>query len=432
MVCSMGGIGMQQVSVETAIIGAGPAGLAAAQVLRGADVLVLEAGPVVGDRSQEDPATLLEGVGGAGLYSDGKFSFWPSATVVWELDPRLLDKARRSLDGLLTRHGIDVASIGDATASILPTTIMHTRFDKHYPSIYVPLDVRARMISELSSGVDILTASRVSRIAARSPGWMLHGETHGDGLRVICKNLVIAAGRYGSLLVQDCLPQRAQTPIRVEVGVRIEQPAEHFFLKNHPRLDPKLIYRSSDRSIEWRTFCCCRNGAVVTGRSYGIESVSGHADGPPTAHSNVGFNVRILDRRSIEAEWPRMRERLTRTHAPVQSKLGSLLDERTRLPSETAMLAEVLGRAMSARLSAGLAALVQDFPEGRLEQASIAGPTVEGVGMYLRHDSRLKTPLPGLWVAGDSAGDFRGLTAALISGYVVGNAVLRPSDGVDE
>ena len=38
-------------------------------------------------------------------------------------------------------------------------------------------------------------------------------------------------------------------------------------------------------------------------------------------------------------------------------------------------------------------------------------------------------PLPGLWVAGDSAGDFRGLTAALISGFVAGAAISDMSEG---
>src|SRR4051812_20411722 len=70
-------------SKDTVIIGGGPAGLACARVLadQGRSCLVLEMGerhPLRGP---------VNGLGGAGLYSDGKFSFWPSGTALWQLLP---------------------------------------------------------------------------------------------------------------------------------------------------------------------------------------------------------------------------------------------------------------------------------------------------------------------------------------------------------
>src|SRR5262249_9683400 len=72
---------------DVIVIGAGPAGLAAAACCRarGRDYLVVEMGSLVGQRDHADQRGLGMGVGGSGLYSDGKFSFFPSATALWKL-----------------------------------------------------------------------------------------------------------------------------------------------------------------------------------------------------------------------------------------------------------------------------------------------------------------------------------------------------------
>ena len=76
---------------DVAIVGAGPAGLSAARALRFAapslSVSVFESGSLrdPGD-PLGDPARLVRGVGGAGLWSDGKFSFFPSASRLWGLE----------------------------------------------------------------------------------------------------------------------------------------------------------------------------------------------------------------------------------------------------------------------------------------------------------------------------------------------------------
>jgi len=88
-------------------------------------------------------------------------------------------------------------------------------------------------------------------------------------------------------------------------------------------------------------------------------------------------------------------------------------------------LGDVLGPDISARLAAGLQLLVGHFTWRGLEGAQLVGPTLEGVGMYPIHDDTLATKQPALWVAGDVAGTFRGLTAALVSGNVAGQAIVE-------
>jgi len=65
-------------------------------------------------------------------------------------------------------------------------------------------------------------------------------------------------------------------------------------------------------------------------------------------------------------------------------------------------------------------ARVSDKTPGALDGATLVGPAIEGVGMYPLVSKDLGVSLPRVWVAGDAAGAFRGLTAAMISGYSAG------------
>jgi predicted NAD/FAD-dependent oxidoreductase len=79
-------------SYDVVILGMGPAGLAAASTLRasGLKLAMVDAGKSVGKRDRYDANNATQGDGGAGLFSDGKFSFFSSATGLWSL-PRHLD-----------------------------------------------------------------------------------------------------------------------------------------------------------------------------------------------------------------------------------------------------------------------------------------------------------------------------------------------------
>jgi len=82
------------------IVGAGPAGLACAQSLRvtfpAAKTIVIDSGKSVRHRDHENAVDIACGVGGAGLYSDGKFSFFPSGTDIWRHPYHLLSNAEKA------------------------------------------------------------------------------------------------------------------------------------------------------------------------------------------------------------------------------------------------------------------------------------------------------------------------------------------------
>jgi choline dehydrogenase-like flavoprotein len=72
---------------DIVIVGMGPAGLAAASKLGGSGLkfAMIDASKGVYNRDRYDPDDATRGDGGAGLFSDGKFSFFPSASKLWSL-----------------------------------------------------------------------------------------------------------------------------------------------------------------------------------------------------------------------------------------------------------------------------------------------------------------------------------------------------------
>src|SRR5262249_8549940 len=118
------------------VVGAGPAGLAAAAACaaRDHDFRVLEIGPRAAPRHHADQRLLGTGVGGSGLYSDGKFSFFPSATALWRLpDRRALRASWGWLAELLGRFGLEAPAFPDLDA--LPDLVVATGLSrKDYPS----------------------------------------------------------------------------------------------------------------------------------------------------------------------------------------------------------------------------------------------------------------------------------------------------------
>ena len=94
-------------NVDITIFGAGPAGLSAAAfgLYLGRKVALIEVGNHVDSRTHYNPKDLVSGVGGAGLYSDGKISLYPSASALWQLeDTDALSFGYRRIQSIFSDH----------------------------------------------------------------------------------------------------------------------------------------------------------------------------------------------------------------------------------------------------------------------------------------------------------------------------------------
>jgi len=117
--------------------------------------------------------------------------------------------------------------------------------------------------------------------------------------------------------------------VRLEVGVRLEQPSGEFFLYRDATPGPKLIWRDLPNRREWRTFCCCRDGEIVPVLIESTISASGRADLPPTGRSSVGFHVRVYDEDQAAKTWTELERGIDGLQAPVtESLIDPIVDHR--------------------------------------------------------------------------------------------------------
>lgn len=411
--------------IDVAIIGAGPSGLSAAAACkaRGLNIIVFDQGQSYEVRSRLNPKLSVSGLGGAGLYSDGKISFFPSSTRLWGLEPRnILERSYSWLTELIRSAGYEAPPF---------TSIKHQEdnrlkklkgnvFEKKYQSIKLNSTERTGIIANLRDicHAELLLSTRIKSIDWESEGVKLITASNGKESLFSSKAIIFSGGRIAPIWLCNHMPNREVRFDRLEIGLRIEQPAELFFFKDHDQLDPKIIWRSADDDVEWRTFCCCREGQVITGHDSGLTVVSGTSDTELKNYSNVGLTVRIETRDYADILIDDLFPRLRRLKEIIIERMDIFISE-----GADSKLRNLYGPEISNLLILGLNKLTELFPSFDVSRTNLYGPAVEGVGYYPMLDRGLKNNRLPLWVAGDATGLFRGLTAALVSGYFVGQRV---------
>ncbi|MDE3100356.1 MAG: NAD(P)-binding protein, partial [Verrucomicrobiota bacterium] len=206
-------------SVEILIIGAGPAGLAAASYCaqRRKSFVVVETGQRIEMRNHADTNHLAHGVGGSGLYSDGKFSFYPSATNLWQLpDKKSLTEgyawlcAHLSNFGMVTPEfplhfnddGLSLKGIGNSDIK-----------SKKYQSFYLSLGQRKQLGEKLerACGTSLKTDVSVAKIQfedkSRRFNCHLSSKTFANQGTIECETIIFAGGRFGPIGLFSILPE---------------------------------------------------------------------------------------------------------------------------------------------------------------------------------------------------------------------------------
>lgn len=416
------------IDTDVVILGAGPAGLAAmaASNSLGLSTIALEAGPTLARRDRYDPHDIGNGVGGAGLFSDGKFSFHPAATALWRLEPASdLVSSYDWLCKMLAKRGLTCPPMdwslvrATSSSSQLPAAMMT---QKLYPSIYLSFDQRKALIRSLlprSSG-SVLTGAEASSIVSRGGKITVRCAPlapNGLTTEVRAKALIACTGRFGPEPLSNMLPSLPEQFRRLEFGIRIEQPSQRFFLRDINQVDAKLVLPHNNPDIGWRTFCCCRDGEVITTSIHGVLSVSGRADVAATGRSNVGLLVRATAEGTAEWIMTRDLKRVIEPGNTVCSRHFASLADPT---SSQTWLAETFGIRSGRLISNGLQRLVHEIGGRQFRDVTLHAPAIEGVGSYPRLGTGLKVARHPIWVAGDASGAFRGLTAAMMSGHFAG------------
>ncbi|KAI1211227.1 FAD/NAD(P)-binding domain-containing protein [Annulohypoxylon truncatum] len=421
-----------ETNFDVLIVGMGPAGLSACSRLGVTNlrVAIVDSGKAVYDRDRQDFNDATKGHGGAGLFSDGKFSFFPSASELWSLRGDQLRKAYEWTCSVLQAAGLDTPPFPqniDQYSGHEPG--VDEWILKAYPSDYLSLDSRLKFIDGLvaSSKATIFSQTNIRSISHDQVADLFRVETESTSEAVsrqlTVRRVIMATGRFGPL--QDSLKQLATdfTFRRLEVGFRIQQHSDKAFFRGMKQLDPKLRIKQADGSIEWRTFCVCRRGETCLTKTGGLWTVSGRSDCPPTGLSNCGFNSRITDSEIAEETLRPLLESLSNAQVHYKLQVSDVLKGD---PHVLAQLDRVYGPKLRELMVKGLTSLANSFEDLASDvDAELIGPTLEGIGWYPKVDTGLRLLNAPVWVAGDACGLFRGIVAAMISGHYAATGVLE-------
>lgn len=413
---------------DVIVIGAGPAGLGAVHVLTehpDLRVLVIDAGLAPDERKAvgNDPRHTAVGSGGAALINDGKFTFGIAGTkakllpgfeeAVTEV-AKLIGVSQEELDNHAPRRNFP-SNVSEVKCSL---SVQRPRPDR---------EQLIRSIIDKAVNATFLWSSKVSSIRTEDDDDIVVVKV---GEKVFAsKACILATGRLAATTLNSNLPVAKDG--RLEAGVRISA-------RNSDRLfqgwgwtekvrDPKLLIlrEYKDALIEIRSFCFCRDGEVVESHFDHLGQDrrvwSGVSDTAPTGMTNLGINVRVLDK-SFAAKLGQPDTRSAGvTHVDNLSNIFDLNDQ-SPPATEWEELLQFAVNEFETEVQA-----IQYFAHPKPAKAS-HGPyeiytwTIEGVREYFAHDPQtgFVQDCPAIVaVVGDCTGEYRGLVPAMAGGIAV-------------
>lgn len=451
---------------DVVIIGAGPAGIFTALELAdtGQKVLILEKGHDIATRASQnaDRATPLEerrrnivcGWGGAGAFSDGKLTL--TTEYGGNLDDFMskaaLQKEIDHVDAVYSQYGgADRKVYGDehaeaiaqlkrraaaADLALIPARIRHLGTD-------VNVEILKNMREALAGKVDIRCDTEVTELVFE--GGRVQGVKVGDEY-IGAKYLVAAPGREGSewFVTQAKHYGLELSSNAVDIGVRVETPAEIFQHITDIVYESKLLYFSRSFDDQVRTFCMNPNGFVVTENNGGLLTVNGHS----YAHKkspNTNFALLVSKRFTQPFKEPiaygKSIARLANLlgDGPIVQRLGDLRDGRRSTPERIrrGLVHPTMPSATPGDLSLVLPyrhlvdimemfeALDAVAPGANSRHTLLYGVEAKFYSSRLQLSDQLETTIPNFFAAGDGAGITRGLIQASVAGVIVGREIRR-------
>ena len=300
---------------DVIIIGAGPGGIFTAYELTQQQsdrkVAVFEAGhpldrrccPIDGEKVKTcigcKSCSIMSGFGGAGAFSDGKYNITNDfgGTLHEYIGKKKALELMRYVDGINMRYGGEGTRLYSTAGTKFKTECI--RHDLHLLNAsvrhlgtdinYVVLE---NLYAELKEKADFYFDTPVDSVSVIDGGY----EVRCGERSYTCKQCVISVGRIGSKWMERVcrelqIPTRSN---RVDIGVRVELPAEVFSHITDELYESKIVYRTEEYGDRVRTFCMNPKGAVVNENTNGIITVNGHSyEDPAKQTENTNFALLV-------------------------------------------------------------------------------------------------------------------------------------------
>lgn len=402
---------------------------------------------------QCQPCSVISGWGGAGAFSDGKLTLSPD--VGGMLDKYLTSEQLlgmiKYVDDIFVKFGapdkvygvgreVEIEALRRKAAlaqlKLVPAPVRHMGTGRTQ-------EVLQGMLDELIAyGVDIYYKEAVDRILVKDNEavgiiTVKGGEYHAP--YVVC-----APGRDGSEWLSEESKRlglsRAVNP--VDVGVRVEVPAEVLSHITDIVYESKFIFYSHTFEDQVRTFCMNPYGAVVQENMDGLTTVNGHTHADRKTN-NTNFALLVSKNFTEPFKEPiaygQYIARLANLlgEGVLVQRLGDLIAGRRTTADRLAksVLVPTLNEATPGDLSLVfpyrhlmgiiemLKALDEVAPGIFSKYTLLYGVEVKFYSSRLEVDNQLETQIANLYAAGDGAGITRGLIQASISGVVVARSI---------
>lgn len=453
---------------DVLIIGAGPGGIFTAYELvtrtdRPLKVGVFEMGkplekrkcPIDGEKIKTcvrcKSCSIMSGFGGAGAFSDGKYNItndfggnlheYIGKTKALEL-MRYVDRINMQYGG----EGTKLYSTANTSIRrkclenglhLLDAEVRHLGTDINYV-------VLQRLYEYLQDKVDFHFDSMVSDVKRTNTGYEI--QVNGKDVHSAPK-LVISVGRSGSKWMEGiCREMGIRTRSnRVDIGVRVELPADVFSHLTDELYESKILYRTEKFEDLVRTFCMNPKGAVVSENTNGIVTVNGHSYEDPAKHTaNTNFALLVSqhfsepfkDSNGYGESIARLSNMLG--GGVMVQRFGDLIRGRRSTPGRIAGsfvtptlsatpgdLSLVIPKRILDGIIEMIYALDKIAPGTANDDTLLYGVEVKFYNMEVKLDQHLETSMPGMFVIGDGSGVTHSLSHASASGVYVARYLIE-------
>ena len=451
---------------DVIIIGAGPGGIFSAYELTRLKpelkVAVFESGhalnkrhcPIDGEKIKScigcKSCSIMSGFGGAGAFSDGKYNITNDfgGTLYEYIGKKQSIDLMRYVDEINMRYGGEGTKLYSTAGSkfkklclqndlhLLDASVRHLGTDINYI-------VLENLFEDLKTKAEFFFDTPVETIRAVEGGYEVKV---GEG-SYTCRECIVSVGRSGSKWMEKVcaemgIPTRSN---RVDIGVRVELPAEVFSHLTDELYESKIVYRTQKYGDRVRTFCMNPKGAVVNENTNGIVTVNGHSyEDPARQTENTNFALLVAkhfsepfkDSNGYGESIARLSNMLG--GGVIVQRFGDLI--RGRRSTEKRMNESFLTPTLNAtagdlslvlpkRILDGIIEMIYALdkiaPGTANDDTLLYGVEVKFYNMEVEVSEKLETQYEGLYVIGDGSGITHSLSHASASGVHVARSIAQ-------
>jgi len=445
---------------DVVIIGAGPGGIFSAYELSRLNpslkIAVLESGgplearhcPIDGKKITKcincQHCAIMTGFGGAGAFSDGKYNITNDfgGTLYEYIGRERAIKLMEYVDEINCKMGGAGTKMYSTAESKFKTICMQNELylqDARVRHLGTDInkDVLGNIYALLKDKVEFFFYTAANTIRHENGGYVVVGETE----EFFGTQCIVSVGRSGSSWMQKVCEELnlATKSNRVDIGVRVELPAEIFKHITDELYESKIVYRTKVYQDLVRTFCMNPYGEVVNENTNGIVTVNGHSyDDASLQTKNTNFALLVAkhftepfkDSNGYGESIARLSNMLG--GGVIVQRFGDLIKGRRTnekrieesfltptLKATPGDLSLVMPKRILDSIVEMIYALDKIAPGTANDDTLLYGVEVKFYNMEVKLDNNLETAQKGLFVIGDGSGVTHSLSHASASGVHV-------------